>query len=533
MSPNEKLPVFLPSYPEAQAPASDRRVEVADLIPYLLPGERVINVEHADITKPSSYPSSLAALDRLTGAKHYGDIGKFGPSVASRATEANQNISELRLFEVLFGRDSLRVAQDLLDYYPNLAPATIIELAKLQGTQNNPMSEEEPGRIVHEARDPATDPIAREITAKQGWQWPYYGAVDSTPMFVSTIAKYCRSQEAHGFLNEKYIGKDGQEHSISEAMKGSINWILNRLDQNPEGLLEFKKSNPQGIENQVWKDSFDSYFHSDGSLANHSQGIASIETQALVYDALIDTLSLPDLYLDAETASRCRQAADNIKQQIMNNFWVEDERGGYFALGTDRDENSRLRPLRIRSSNMGHLLNSRILDGDDPETVRRREIIIKTLFSDEMLAAGGIRTISKKEVRFRPGAYHNGNVWLWDTGYIARGLERQGYYGLAYNLRSRVWKAVDQSKKFPEFVRGGDEPEIRLNDRIVDVWDEALQKSNRIEQPPQEVQAWTVAEVVSSKHKYNPLSPKTRLPITAQDPRRLQLEKEILANLSR
>lgn len=527
---DEEPKVFLSGYSESPDVVIDRRSEVPDLIPYLLPGERVINVERPEFVKPSTYPSSLAALDKLTGAKNYGEIGRFGPSVASRATEANQNIAELRLFEVLFGRDSLRVALSVMDYYPNLAPATIIELAKHQGTKNNPMSEEEPGRIIHEARDLATDPIAQEITAKQGWEWPYYGAVDSTPMFVSTIAAYCQKWDKYDFLDEII---PGQEQSVNDALNGALDWILYRLSQNSEGLLEFKKSNPRGIENQAWKDSFDSYFHADGTLANHEQGIASVEVQALAYDALLDAAELIEHQNgQPERISQLRSAAENIKRQVMERFWLEDECGGYFALGTDRDEKGELRPLAIRTSNMGHLLNSGMLEGDDSEIIRRRQAVIKTLFSDVMLAVGGIRTLSENEVRFRPGAYHNGSVWLWDTGYIAKGLERHGYYGLAYDLRSRIWEAVDQSRKLPEFVRGGDEPEIRLNERIVDVWDENLQALNRVEQPPQEIQAWTVAEIVSSKHKYNPLSSE-KLPTAAQEPDELELEQKILASLPR
>ena len=37
------------------------------------------------------------------------------------------------------------------------------------------------------------------------------------------------------------------------------------------------------------------------------------------------------------------------------------------------------------------------------------------LMSDEFLAEGGIRTLSAREERFRPRAYHNGNAWGFDS----------------------------------------------------------------------------------------------------------------------
>ena len=216
----------------------------------------------------------------------------------------------------------------------------------------------------------------------------------------------------------------------------------------------------------------------------------------------------------------------------MKYFWVEEEQGGYFALGTDRDEQDSLNKLEVKTSNMGHLLNSRILEGNNPDIVRRRESVIRTLFSPEMINVSGVRTLSKNEVRFRPGAYHNGNVWLWDNYYIAQGLERHGYLGLAYDLQKRIWNVVDKTKKFPEYAWGGDDPEPKLNNRIVDIWDEKNQIQNRLEQPPQEIQAWTVAAILAAKRKHNPLAPAgERIPTKATDPNKRRFEEEVLGKL--
>ncbi len=212
----------------------------------------------------------------------------------------------------------------------------------------------------------------------------------------------------------------------------------------------------------------------------------------------------------------------------MRHLWAEDVKGGYFALGADRAPDDRLRPLLIRTSNMGHALNSLLLEGDDAETAARREALIRALFAPRLLNASGIRTLAADELRFRPGAYHNGTVWLWDTYYIAQGLERHGYSGLAWALNDRIMAALDRFGKFPEFARGDDGPEPRLNERIVDLWDETHGRVNRVEQPPQEIQAWTVAAAVAIERKRERLQ-RAGAPTRASNERKRALEEEILS----
>lgn len=469
-------------------------------------------------------------------------FGETGPAFAAGVTKKNKDIEELRKFEALFGRDSIRMAVDVFKEKPLLLETTLGKLAELQGVTENTYSEEEPGRIIHESRDPQVDEIAREITKNDGWEWPYYGSVDATPSFVVAIHKYVtQTPEGPAFLEKEYIGKDGKEHTMLTALEASVDWIKTRMDSNPEGLLEFKAKFPKSIENQVWKDSWDSYHHADGTMANHEQGIASVEVQALAYDALLDAAELYE-HLPTEQSAKyekeikeLRSRAQNLREQVLTKFWIEDKNGGYFALGTDRDDSGNLRQLQIRTSNMGHLLNSRILDGDDEAITSKREAIIKTLFAPNMLNASGIRTLANDGVRFRPGAYHNGNVWLWDTYLISQGLERQGYYGLSWELNKRIWSVYNKFNIFPEFARGGNETEPMLNTRTIDIWDEDNNRNNRIEQRPQELQGWSVAALLDIKYKYGALTGRNkRIPNMhefATDPEKRAFENSILAKL--
>lgn len=495
-------------------------------LPKLLEGESWEKIEDILPYTPSEPPSSIRELQRLAQVKAEGEVGAFGPALAAIALERpGETISpELRKYEALFGRDSLRVALDVLPMYPLLMHATIHSLASLQGVTTHTAREEEPGRIVHEHRGP-DDPIAQEITSRYGWEWPYYGSVDATPQYMHAIFEYTRSVPGgSSLLRETTRGLDGQTRTIGDTYRAALTWLENRMNANSEGLVEYKSAIPEGIENQVWRDSWDSYFHADGTLANRTRGIASVEVQQLAYDALREAaVVFESEFEDREKAASLRARAETLREKIIEHFWV-DEKGGYFALGTDRDEEGALRQLKIRTSNMGHLLRSRLLAGENYRPFR--EAIIAQLFSPEMLNISGIRTLASDEVRFRPGAYHNGSVWLWDTYYIAEGLRYHGYYGLATFLADKIHTVINVTQKFPEYVRGDDLPIPTVNPRVVDVWDQHAQRVNRIEQPPQEVQAWSVAADIARDYYSG------RVPDRAYDARAVQLEDAILRMVS-
>ena len=471
----------------------------------LLPGEQIRSITEHPLRVHSERASTVKELLRLTRATHTNEIGKTGPSIASLALEIDTPIihgssEHLHLYEVVFGRDSLRVAIDLISSYPELARTTVLTLAGLQGTVYNTEREEEPGRIVHEARD-ENDPIARRLTRELGWHWPYYGSVDATPEFIRTLTAYTqRSEENYGFLSEPYIDKAGNERTVAHSLDMALEWIAKKRLENNEGLVEFQSVLPHGIENQVWKDSWDAYHHADGSLANHEQGIASVEVQITTYDALIDAAEIfEDVFANQTRADALRAQAHSLWTAIIQHFWTEDK-GGYFVLGTDRDENGQLRQMKIRTSNMGHALNSRLLKGDDPSVVRMRTAVAHQILSPTLLSRSGIRTLASDEVRFRPGAYHNGSVWLWDTHHISKGLRRSGYAAEAADIDQRILDVVNTTNMFPEYVRG-EQDTIAVNHRTVVLWDTIHHRENVIEQPPQEVQAWTVAAISATKSR--------------------------------
>jgi glycogen debranching enzyme len=494
-------------------------------LPRLLDGESEYAIEDVPIYTPSEPPSSLRELQRLARVKAEGEVGAFGPAVAALALERPEGEAhpELRKYEVFFPRDGFHVAFDVFPMYPLLMHATIHAAAKQQGLTYHEAREEEKGRIAHEDRDP-NDPIARSITDKFGWEWPYYGAVDTTPQFIRAIGLYVtKTTGGESLLREQFIGRDGEARTIANALESALTWIEGRMDANDEGFIEYKSSIPGGIENQVWRDSWDGYSHADGTLANRHKGIASADVQQLVFDALLDAAVIYDKYLnDHEKAVALRARADKLRESIMRHFWI-DEKGGYFALGSDRDDDGRIRPLKVRTSNMAHMLRSRLLAGEEFRPFR--EAVISQLFSPEMLNISGIRTLATDEYRYRPGAYHNGSVWLRENYIAAEGCRYHGYYGLANHFADAIHMVINVTQKFPEYVRGDDLPYPTLNTRVVKYYDHTAERVNTVEQPPQEVQAWSVSAEVARDYYSG------RVPTRAYDARSVRLEDAILEKI--
>jgi glycogen debranching enzyme len=431
----------------------------------LLPGERLEQVEELDLVDPPAMPDPLEQLCKLAGVERPEEIGDNGPVIASRATEANADEPALRLFEIVFGRDSLTVALIVSELFPKLLEATVLHLALFQGTVDDAFREEEPGRIAHEIRPRDTPGV---------WGFPYYGTVDATPLFIRAIVRA--------------IGKRPSFRAeVQHALDAAVDWLLHRLAADELGLLSHLRANPQGLENQVWKDSWDSMSHADGSVCNHRAPVASLEAQALAYDALLDA---SPFHADPEVPLR---AAGRLERAVEEYLWL----GDFYAIGVDRDPATGApRPLATRASNMGWLLGSRLLDGRED----RQRSIVELLFSDDLLADAGIRTLSSREARFRPRSYHNGTVWGVDNYLISLGLVHRGYGDEGEELRRRLAAVCEATHRLPEFVAGGDHGSDLITRRIVDVYDEVNERPNRIEQPPQEIIAWTVAAMVAIQY---------------------------------
>ena len=87
-------------------------------------------------------------------------------------------------YAVPFGRDGIITCLEMLPYQPQLAEGCLNYLAHHQGRREEPFTDEEPGKILHEHRRGEMANL-REIPFI-----PYYGTVDATPLFIILLAEY-------------------------------------------------------------------------------------------------------------------------------------------------------------------------------------------------------------------------------------------------------------------------------------------------------------------------------------------------------
>jgi glycogen debranching enzyme len=454
------------------------------------------------VTDASRAADLERTLCQLGQVERLSDLGQNGPLLASAGADS--------LFHCLFGRDAIRMAFDLLEDFPAVAEATLLTLARLQGVHHNPRAEEEPGRILHEDRLP-DDALLPGL--EQVWSFPYYGAVDSTPQWVNLLAAYT-ARAGDAILDTEIVDRLGRHVTLFDSLLAALRWMLGRLDDPAGGgYLWVRRMRPDGIANQVWEDSGDSYYHADGTLFDFTYPYAPVAVQGYAYDALLGsaeilTRSQGSGVGSQEASHEGRSQAPlsgtglearsaDLQARFLRDFWQPDL--GTFALAltfdghheTWPDGRLRGRPARVVASSPGHLLASRLLDGDDAAPMRER--LIRRLFEDDLLAGAGIRTRAVGSARFRPGSYHNGSVWPMDTGVIADGLRRHGRSALADDLEARIVGACRQVGCFPEFFRGDPDGSIAINTTTIDKVVDGL--LNRLEQPPQPFQGWTATRV--------------------------------------
>jgi glycogen debranching enzyme len=198
---------------------------------------------------------------------------------------------------------------------------------------------------------------------------------------------------------------------------------------------------------QGWKDSHDSVFHADGTLADPP--IALVEVQAYVFGAWLAAaeiaMALGEGGQAVARAESYRRKAEALRARFEAAFW--DEEMGTYALALDGHK----RPCRVRSSNVGHALWTGIIT--DRARARR---VADGLMSEDSFSGWGVRTIPTSQVRYNPMAYHNGSVWPHDNAIIADGFSRYGFRDLVVRLFEAMKDAsvaVDM-RRLPELICG-------------------------------------------------------------------------------
>ncbi|MCG5466314.1 glycogen debranching N-terminal domain-containing protein [Micromonospora sp. NPDC053740] len=329
-------------------------------------------------------------------------------------------------FMTLFGRDSLLTCLQTLPVTPSLTPPTLRILASLQGARTDDVLEEDPGRILHELR------YGESAAFEEQPHSPYYGTVDASPLFVVLLDEY-----------ERWSGDTTLVRELEQEARAALAWIDRYADLTSTGYVWYQRRNrATGLDNQCWKDSWDSISYADGRLPGFPR--ATCETQGYAYDAKMRGARLARTFWgDPAFAERLESEAAALYDRFNRDFWLEDR--GFYALALDHDGT----PVDSLSSNIGHLLWSGIVP---PERAAR---VVEHLMGPALFSGWGVRTFAEGQRRYNPLGYHNGTVWPFDNSFIAWGLRRYGFGNEAARIAEGILSAATYFEgRLPEAFGG-------------------------------------------------------------------------------
>jgi len=342
-------------------------------------------------------------------------------------------------FHALFGRDSTIVSLEVLPVRPDIARATLRALASLQGTAEDPETDEEPGKIVHEWW-----PRAPERLRRAGWPvrdggLRYYGSADSTSWFLVLLAS----------LGERSLAAE-----LETTWRAAAGWLERALDSG-EGLIRHEpRRAPGGLAQQGWRDAedpADPAHHGAGIL--HARGevptppLADADTQAVTVVALRALALLSGQERWTGEAARLTAAID----EAFDPETLAVAGDGARVAGA--------------GSQLGWLLWADAL----PEDARRQ--VAERLSRPDVFSRWGLRTLSSEHPLHAPDAYHRGAIWPFDSWLGWGGLRAAGRLEMAERLRRGILDGIEAIGQAPElFAAGPNGPERILIANRVQAW---------------------------------------------------------------
>ena len=319
-------------------------------------------------------------------------------------------------YQSLFGRDSITAAFQSAMAQPVLIEATLASLVPRLGTREDPMFDEQTGRIVHQVNPGPLAQLGLTPHAR------YYGDFAAPPAMLIMLGQHFA-----------WTGDRNVLRRYADAAARMIDWIDGAADADRDGFIEYDTRSPLGQKNQGWKDSSMAMVYEDGRGVPNP--IAASELQGYVYAgkqqyAMALAIGL-HRYRDAAALLR---GASQLKQRFNQAFWMPRER--YVAMALDGEK----RQVRSIASNPGHCLATGIIDARYARSVTER------LMAPDMFSGWGVRTLSSEHPSYNPLSYQLGSVWPVENASIVFGLKRYGFDAETNTLARAMF---DASSLFP------------------------------------------------------------------------------------
>jgi glycogen debranching enzyme len=330
------------------------------------------------------------------------------------------------LYQALWGRDALTSSWQagILDRGDMLGDVLTL-LDRRQGTRVDPERDEEPGRIINQAK---SDPLSRLGVTPFA---RYYADFASPLAFLIGLGYQYALTGSKAWVAKHWV-----------AANRVLEWARVYGDRDGDGYLEYLTTSARGPRHQGWKDSENAVVDEDGRQVEPP--IATCEVQGYYHAALQFMAMLSLVMGERRRAFELWRQAGKLKERFNRDFWMEDE--GFVAFGLDAEK----RPIRALTSNAGQCLPTGIVNAEHVPRLARR------LFEPDLFSGWGIRTLSTGNPAYQPLDYHLGSVWPVENATILFGLRRYGLNDLAERLTralydlARLWRGG----RTPECVGG-------------------------------------------------------------------------------
>ncbi len=322
-------------------------------------------------------------------------------------------------FHGLFGRDALIFALQVLPVRPEVAPATLRALAALQGRVEDPETEEQPGRIIHEYRS-----VAPEWLVAAGWpvrdgELRYYGTSDATSWFLAVLAA---TDDA------------ALQAELADARAAAAGWLEHAVAAGGGLVRSGPRELPGGLVQQGWRDASAPGRDDHGGGIVREDGtppeppLADADSQAVAVVAF-DALTR----LDPDQAEKWAALAAGLRARLQKLFLPD-------VMALEAGDT----PVVGAGSQLGWLLWAGALDDEGTATA------VERLTAPDVLTDFGLRTLASSHPAFLPQGYHRGGIWPFDNWLGWGGLRAAGDSASAERVRDGVRRALAQLGRHPE-----------------------------------------------------------------------------------